>query len=299
MNNPDFRLLFKAADGKTVRDVAVERQHIHQNMIRHIERLIFCDQLLNNVKEAKWDAVKSSLRQKPDWVNEKPPYRRRYLVHQLASRGLLNEFKEINQIARLRLDLLSEGKTPSQLARSTGHEEFANYIDTLAPPAATGGGDSGDGGSHSSTSGSSGHPPGQPKYSPGFYDDISISIMPPGVSLYPSTTSHMGSYHHPPTMAHDLMINPYGLHESAHASPYSGSGYGGGGHGGGASGGSYHGSGAKTTAKKKPVAPTLSEDEQTKYEHTVTDNADKVTGTQLLESMTCSITKQILRDPGK
>ena len=297
MNNPDFRLLFKAADGKTVRDVAVERQHIHPNMIRHIERLIFCDQLLNNTKEAKWEVVKSSLRQKPDWANEKPPYRRRYLVHQLASRGLINEFKEINEIARLRLDLLSEGKTPSQLARSRGHQEFANYIDNLAPPAATGGGGSGggSGGSHSSATGSSGHPPGQPKYSPGFYDDVSISIMPPGGgSGFCLSNPHASSYHHPAALTHDLMLSGHGMHDGAYAGPHSGSGY-----GGGASGGSYHGSSAKASIKKKPVVTTISEDEQTKYEHTVTDNADRVTGTQLLDSMTCSITKQILRDPGK
>lgn len=310
INNPDFRLLFKARDEKTVRDVATERAHVHPQMIRHIERYVFCDMLLNNAQEEKWSAVKHSIQQKPDLVNEKPPYRREYLVHHLAAKGRLKEFKELNEIVQLKLDVLADGKTPSQLARENGHQEFADYLDTLPPPGATGGADSTTGDAApsfsspadaSSSSAAGPHSSGHSKYSPGFYDDISISIMPVGGTF--TTLTGIG-YHGPDYHSHSLHGPP--LSHSAHSahtgsSPIHHSGWGASGYGGGASGGggsAYHG---KSGAKKPSLAATkstLSEDEQTKYEKTISANAAKVTGSQLLDSMTCPITKQLLRDPG-
>jgi hypothetical protein len=74
--NPQFRLLCKTLDNKTVREIAADGEHLYPEMKRRIERLVILDQLLNHAKTCEWDSLAELVREQPDIVNEKPPYRR-------------------------------------------------------------------------------------------------------------------------------------------------------------------------------------------------------------------------------
>ena len=104
-------------------------------MMHWIERLVALDLLLNNAKEKKWDPVKQFLRQQPNLVNEKPPYRKWYLPHYLASIGELNIFQELAGICQFKFNLVVDEKTISQIARENNFPEFADYADQLAADA--------------------------------------------------------------------------------------------------------------------------------------------------------------------
>jgi len=117
ISNEEFRLLCKALDDKTIREVAAERAHIHPQMLRRVERLVAIDQLLNNAKDGKWELVRQFLRQQPDIINEKPPYKKYYLAHYLALTGQLDMFKDLSTICEFKLDLVADNKTINQIAR--------------------------------------------------------------------------------------------------------------------------------------------------------------------------------------
>ncbi|UJR15021.1 hypothetical protein I4U23_001997 [Adineta vaga] len=133
ISNDEFRLLCKSLDDKTVREVAAERAHLYPQMLRRIERLVAIDQLLNNARDEKWELVKQFLRQQPDIVNEKPPYRKYYLAHYLASTGQLGMFIELSNICEIKLDLIADHKTVNRVARENNFIEFAQYIEALCP----------------------------------------------------------------------------------------------------------------------------------------------------------------------
>lgn len=284
LDNAEFRLLHKALDNKTVREVAMDRAHINPQMIRYIERLVAGDQILGNAKEGKLQLVTQVISTQKDLVNEKPPYRRHYLAHLLASMGRLDMFKAVNDISKFRLDLLVDNKSISQIARENNHPEFAEFVETLqatASPLPSGA---------ATGSSASAHHSGQPQYSPGFHDDISISIIPAGMSFgtasFPASSGHSSSAYH---------------HNAGHNAHF-------------ASHSMFHGhnpappptpvpatttSGASGDASDTSIFQTMTEDEQTAYESAVESSLKKLPGPNLLASITCCITKSIFRDPGK
>ena len=263
----------------------MDRAHINPQMIRYIERLVAGDQILSNAKEGKLQLVTAVISTQKDLVNEKPPYRRHYLAHLLASMGRLDMFKAINDISKFRLDLMVDNKSISQIARENNHPEFADFVEHLqasaSPPhtaaAATG-------------SSAPAHHAGQPQYSPGFHDDISISIIPAGMSFvtgtFPGSSGHSSSAYHPHPGHNDHFATHSMFHGHNPAPPA-------------ASIPVATTSGASGDASDTSVFQTMTEDEQTAYESTVESSLKKLPGSNLLASITCCITKSIFRDPGK
>ncbi|CAF1521126.1 unnamed protein product [Adineta ricciae] len=277
-SNPDFRLLCKAADDKTVREVAADRAHLHPQMIRRIERLVAVDQLLNNAKERKWELVKQFITMQPDIVNEKPPYRHFYLAHHLAYVGELDVFKDLSTVCHFRLDLLADNKTISQVAREHNQLPFAEYIENLEanPPEIP---------SDSTTSTLPHHETGiAHQHSQSFYDDAVMSFIPANINVttmfLPTSDelSYPGAHHHTfDNEHHHTSISVEETNANAsHTEPQTST---------------------ATSVKPKPAAPQMTDDEQAAYEKTVKDNIQKMSKENLLNSITCCITKAILHDP--
>ncbi|CAF0714205.1 unnamed protein product [Adineta steineri] len=296
-SNPQFRLLCKTLDNKTVREVAAERAHIHPQMMRRIERLVAVDQLLNNAKDRKWELVKQCISLQPDIVNEKPPYRRFYLAHHLAFVGELDIFKDLSTICHFKLDLVADNKTISQVAREHNRIEFAEYIDNLTKESD----ETTASNTHeaSATHSSGAHSTGTHNYSPAFYDDPCISFIPANINVanlfLPTndTLSYPGGHHSMNTNHVENIDNGYATHSLYHGPhttlPTT----------------MIHGStfeeDEEVTATKpvqpKPSVPEMTDDEQKDYEKTVISNVQKMSQQNLLNSITCCITKEILRDP--
>lgn len=294
IDSPDFSFLCKTLDDKTVREVAIERAHVHPQMLRRIERLVAIDQLLSNARNGKWDLVKQCISSQPDIVNEKPPFRRLYLAHYLATTGELDTFKELSKKCHFKLDLLADNKTLSQTARENNHTEFADYIDTLT----TASSETND--NNSDDDDLPTHGTGQYHYSPGFYEDPGMSFIPANFdvnSLFPSTTSaalhfnHHAHHSHHPTTPNSLFGSlPMAFHVLASAASMEDDPV-------------FEQSTAATqhhneSVQAKPKEPTVTEAEQTAYENTVTGNIKNISEQNLLNSITCCITKAVLRDPG-
>ncbi len=305
LNNPNFRLLCKTLDDKTVREVATERAHVHPQMLRRIERLVAVDQLLNNAKDRKWELVIQCISLQPDIVNEKPPYRHFYLAHHLASVGELNMFKELSKKCHFKLDLLADNKTISQVARENNHEEFAEHIDSLTNQA----------NETTETETETEHatppyPTGQHHFSPGFYEDPGMSFIPANFDVNnifpPSYHNHHHHSHHShhtynnfhPTTDHHFAThslyqgqNPSVLHSTLPAA---------------ASAAAVEpdiipeveDDHPKKSVQEKPTAPEMTDEEQLAYEQTIKANVQKMSHQNLLNSITCCITKTILHDPG-
>lgn len=295
LNNPDFHFLCKTLDEKTVRDVAIERQHVHPQILRRIERIVATDQLLNNARDRKWGLVKQSITTQPDIVNEKPPYRPLYLAHYLASMGELDMFKELSKICHFQLNLLADNKSISQTARDNDHAEFAEYIDSLIAASSQTNGNGSDSDSSDDDNLDS-HSTGHAHYSPGFYEDPGMSFIPANfdvTSLF-TTTASTSSHHHNHTPSFLYASNPMSFHVLASPSsmedhtvyeehpvasdPQQ----------------QQH----QASAQAKPTEPAISEADQAAYENTVTGNIKHLSEENLLNSITCCITKTILRDPG-
>ncbi|CAF0885982.1 unnamed protein product [Rotaria sp. Silwood1] len=303
LSNEDFRLLCKTLDDKTVREVASERAHIHPQMLRHIERLVAIDQVLYNARDGKWELVKQFLRQQPDIVNEKPPYRKLYLVHYLASIGNLDMFKELSNICHFKLNLTVDDKTINEMARDNNHIEFAEHIENLqANINETTENDDDDQNAAAATGNDSysSQTTTAPSFSQGFYDDPGIMIF----SLNPNTMGTMflsqdGSLPYP---SHHHHHHPYSSNHSHYATHYP------------AqdqvltnisaitidSNQSSMDEETEYENKKKSeshVISTMTEEDQAEYEKTVMENIKKFSSENLLNAITCCITKTILRDP--
>ncbi|UJR31653.1 hypothetical protein I4U23_019134 [Adineta vaga] len=273
-SSPEFRLLCKTLDGKTVREVAAERAHIHPQMMRRIERLVAVDQLLNNAKERKWELVKQCISMQPDIVNEKPPYRRYYLAHHLACVGELDIFKDLSTLCHFKLDLLADAKTISQVARENNQIGFAEYIESLAT-------NSNETTDNNTTDTLPTHIAGSTPYSPGFYDDPGISFISQNnvTTLFLSSNDEL-SYpgnHHSTCSNHHTTASTENLHTNA----------------------SQEETGTDDTksVQPKPTASQMTDAEQAAYEKTVISNVQKMSQENLLNSITCCITKAILHDP--
>ncbi|CAF3680297.1 unnamed protein product [Rotaria socialis] len=272
--NPQFRLLFQARDGKTVRDVATERSQLYPNMLRRIERLVAVDELLNNAKERKWELVKQCITAQPDIVNEKPPYRRYYLAHHLAYVGQLDKFKELSTICHFKLDLLAEGKTISQIAREHNKIPFAEYVEHLQPES----NDTTEGTTASAAASSSHSASGGSYYGTSYNDDLCISFIPAHVATsltndhyFVTHTLYQGGYPTSIAAPAPATTNHY-HHQNNHND--------------------------KKPAKSKATASSATtEEEDNAYEQTVINNVAHMSEKNLLNSITCCITKAILRDP--
>lgn len=305
ISNQEFRLLFKALDDKTVREVAMDRAHIHPQMLRRIERLVAIDQLLANAKDGKWELVRQFLRQQPDIINEKPPYKKYYLAHFLALTGQLNMFIDLSRICQFRLDLTADNKTINQIARENDHIQFAEYIEYLldnAPEINPPHGDEHEDEEEPPTStvednSNASYPTTQPFFSQAFYND-------PGIMIFSINSNSIGnmfsSDDEPLTFVPTNHDTSTGLHFATHSllqgpyatiTTYSNDAY---------PPTTDHHTVPETPKKfRTREQPTMTDDEQAVYERTVMENVKRFPADTLLNAVTCCITKAILRDPGR
>lgn len=277
LSNENFCLLFKSLDDKTIREVASERAHIYPHMTHYVERLVALDQMLHNARENKWALVRQFLQQKPEMVNEKPPYKKNYLIHDLAATGQLSVFQELRQLCPFKLNLLVAEKTVSEIARDNNHEEFAEYIESLPVETAEAEAETAAAAASAATT--------QMHFSHTLHDDPGITIF----SGSPSSLAHMiltqGGL-----APHGHM--PFDMHLATHSLfsegiPLAAGGF------------SEHAvQGASAQATYQPPKPTMTPEEQAEYEKQITDNLKQFSSESLLSAITCSITKSIMRDPG-
>jgi hypothetical protein len=300
LSNQEFRLLCKSLDDKTVREVATERAHVHPQMLRRIERLVAIDQLLNNAKDGKWELVRQFLRQQPDIINEKPPYRKLFLAHYLASTGQLEMFKDLSDICAFKLDLIADDKTINQMARENNHLEFAEHIENLQSTIQ----ETTENHLHDDDDDTTEHnsdlpyPTTQPFFSPGFHDDPGIMIF----SINPTSIGNMflpqdealtfPNHHHHHHTSNDLHYATHSLfqgHTPTNMTMF-------------ATNSQHHSGDGEHETHQKPKSnapPPMTDEEQAIYEKTVAENVKKFPADNLLNAITCCITKGILRDPGK
>ena len=316
ISNTDFRFLCKSLDDKTVREVAAERAHIHPQMMHRVERIVAIDQLLNNVRDEKWELVRQFIRQQPDIVNEKPPYRKLYLAHYLSSTGRLDMFKDLSNICEFKLDLLANNKTISEIAREHDHIEFAEHVESLHSNVTEASGNDNAEATAATTAAATTdsnlpYPTSQPFFSQGFYDDPGIMIFSLNTnsfgsmflpqdetSSYPNHNHHHHHHHqqqqhqsHYPS--HDLSFFTHSMIQGQNPTTMTM-----------ITTNSYpnhsHAENEHENLKKsKSNVSQMTEEEQVEYESTIMENLKKFSSDSLENAITCCITKAILKDPGK
>ncbi|CAF1545946.1 unnamed protein product [Rotaria sp. Silwood1] len=133
-SNKDFRLLSKTTEGETVLDIAKSRDDL-SDMLKHIERLVKLDELLNYAKERNWNKCYEIVKEDPRLGNEKPPYRLFYLIHQLAYADEVEQFKKFQELENFKFDLTLrvDRKKINDIAREGKGEKFAQYIEKTYP----------------------------------------------------------------------------------------------------------------------------------------------------------------------
>jgi len=133
-SNKDFRLLTNTRDNQTILDIANSRQDIPQ-MVKRIQQLIKIDEMLNYAKDCQWDQCYNIAKENPTFVNEKPPYRRYYLIHHMASANAIEQFKRFKQIKGCVFDstLRADRKKINVIAREENRPEFAAFIEEQFP----------------------------------------------------------------------------------------------------------------------------------------------------------------------
>ncbi|CAF0856039.1 unnamed protein product [Didymodactylos carnosus] len=128
-NNPKFRILSPASDGQTVLDIAKDET---KPMFERINRLKKMDDMLNYAKERNWTKCKELIQERPEIINEKPPYRYFYLIHHLAYSGDTKIFDDLRKKYHFDLNLVvGNNKTAYDIACENEQEEFANYLNQL------------------------------------------------------------------------------------------------------------------------------------------------------------------------
>ena len=132
--NKQFRLLIKSNNNETVLDIAKVRDDQSQ-MLQRIERLIKLDEMLNYAIACDWDKCYDIVKENPDYGNEKPPYRRYYLVHHMACADVIDQFERFRKIENFRFNLAlrADRKKINVIAREQNKEKFAQYLEENYP----------------------------------------------------------------------------------------------------------------------------------------------------------------------
>lgn len=132
--NPNFRLLTDTADGKSVLDVAKMHPDATQ-MHQRIEELIKLDEMLNYARDCVWDACYKIVKENPAYFNEKTPYRRYYVIHQLIFADNIEQFKRFQQIDKFFFDytIRFERQKINTFARKNNCVDFAKYLEEQYP----------------------------------------------------------------------------------------------------------------------------------------------------------------------
>lgn len=104
-------------------------------MTARIQQLIKLDEMLNYAIECKWDRCYEIAKENPSYVNEKPPYRRFYLIHHMACASATEQFERFKKIKDCKFDLTlrADRKKINTIAKEQKQLQFAAYIEKQCP----------------------------------------------------------------------------------------------------------------------------------------------------------------------
>lgn len=135
-NNPKFRLLVDTANGEKISDILRMRDDI-EKMEKYIEKLIELDKMLNYAQQCQWDQCYDIVKKNPSYFNEKPPYRRSYLIHQMIYADNLEQFKRFQKIPGFTFNFTVRSEEQKQkinvFARKNNCIDFAKYLEEQNP----------------------------------------------------------------------------------------------------------------------------------------------------------------------
>ncbi|CAF3674323.1 unnamed protein product [Rotaria sp. Silwood1] len=133
-SNKKFRLLTNTRDNQTILNIASLRNDI-PDMIKRLQQLIKLDEMLNYAKDCEWDKCYDIAKENPNFINEKPPYRRYYLIHHMACANAIEQFERFKQIKNciFNLNLRADRKKINEIAREEHQSKFAEYIEKHYP----------------------------------------------------------------------------------------------------------------------------------------------------------------------
>ena len=130
----DFRLLTESRHQKTILDIARAVKDGGQ-ILKHIERIVKLDEMLNYARTCDWDKCYDIVSANTEYGNQKPSYRRFFLIHHMACANAIKEFERFSSIPGFRfiLNLRADRKKINQIARENNGIEFAKYIERKYP----------------------------------------------------------------------------------------------------------------------------------------------------------------------
>ncbi|UJR31652.1 hypothetical protein I4U23_019133 [Adineta vaga] len=137
--NIRFILLTKSntKPGKDILEIANEhrsKSNDHKKLFKTIDRLVQMDKFVEYGKNNQTDECKKMLQTDEHLANQKPPYRKYYLIHHLAYANNRHAFDQLRQVCRFDLKLLTnDNKTASEVAFENNHRDFAQYLESLSP----------------------------------------------------------------------------------------------------------------------------------------------------------------------
>jgi hypothetical protein len=133
-SNKDFRLLVESRKHETILDIA-KLLNDEGKMYKHIERLVTLDEMLDYAKNSQWDQCYEIVQANPNYGNEKPPYRRYYLIHHIACANDIKQFERFKKIPKFTfsMNLRADKKKINVIARENNGLEFAKYIEKNYP----------------------------------------------------------------------------------------------------------------------------------------------------------------------
>jgi hypothetical protein len=107
-----------SGDGKTLLDVAKERQIARPEMFKYVEHLFLQDDLIQAASTNNWKLVMEILEKNPQLANEKPPYATYFVLHYIVQNGDHNLLENFLQKFRFDTNVSSaDRETPFALAK--------------------------------------------------------------------------------------------------------------------------------------------------------------------------------------
>ena len=137
--NLHFNPLTKTATrpSKDIVEISTENRNkspTYRKLSDTIGNLMKLDKFVDHGKKNHIDDCKSMLYQDPELTNQKPPYRKYYLIHHLAFAGNKAGFDQLREICDFDYKLLtSDQKTASEVALKEDKKEMAEYLEKLSP----------------------------------------------------------------------------------------------------------------------------------------------------------------------
>ncbi|CAF1311938.1 unnamed protein product [Adineta steineri] len=127
-NNP-INIHSRTNDGKTLFDIAAERQSKNPAMYTYIHHLYEQDRLIKEAKNKNWRLIMSILTRNKILVNEKPPYSPYFLLHYVVENGDARVLQELLDSFDFQLDLFNSDKeTPLDMAKRLQKQDMCSIF---------------------------------------------------------------------------------------------------------------------------------------------------------------------------